>query len=302
MKDLLALGTCAVTLVTAACGGVPAGLPSDPPLLLPPASASQAAPDPDREAPASDPARARHARRPGGTPPEAGPAAPPPEHSAGALAFGEGTTVDIGPLAMPEDFTLEAWVNPAASAPGGEMEILSKDFSGEPENQFRLGLLATGEAFFMASDASSAPNAFWEETGYGLKSPQPLPLAAWTHVAVTKTGYDFTLLVDGVAVVTSTVPGSYDGGDHHFQIGARMPEASDAFVGSIDEVRVWNVARTAVQIAADMRQPIARSRAERASLIGSWRFDDMAGTIAADEQGSHDGAVLGATWVSATAY
>src|SRR4029077_18000384 len=51
------------------------------------------------------------------------------------------------------------------------------------------------------------------------------------------------------------------------------------FVGLIDEVRVWNIARSAAQIAATMRQRLAGNET---GLVGYWRFDDVGGTTALD--------------------
>ncbi|MDX1389899.1 MAG: hypothetical protein R3344_11955, partial [Acidobacteriota bacterium] len=66
-----------------------------------------------------------------------------------------------------------------------------------------------------------------------------------------------------------------------------------SFHGVIDEVRVWNRARTAAEIAMDYDTVIA-DPAAAVGLVGYWRFDEGAGRIATDLGDGHS-ALLGAT-------
>jgi hypothetical protein len=286
-----------VALAMAACGGFSSGIPEERPLLLGPRGA--AATD---TADGGDPAAVSASGTVSGD--DASPLMPDaPAHAGGALVFADDTTVDIGELPVGTDFTLEAWVNPAAHATGDEMEILSKDVSGDPRDQFRLGVLQTGEVFFMASDDAGEAEALWApSSGYGLRSAQPLPLATWSHVAITKTAGVLALLIDGQAVGTLAVNGSYTGGEHHFQVGARMPRAANSFLGTIDEVRIWSVGRTGDQILADQKRRIAPTHPAYASLVGSWRFDEMDGDSTNDDKGVRAGMLAGPSWISSTAF
>jgi hypothetical protein len=109
----------------------------------------------------------------------------------------------------------------------------------------------------------------------------------WVHVAVTRTRGSgaLQLLVNGVveaSLATTTQTSSLTAATN-MTIGANTVD-SHYFVGSLDEVRVWNVARTAAQIAATMRQ---RLNGNEAGLVGYWRFDDVGGTTALDSSPSN---------------
>ncbi|MEZ4721484.1 MAG: LamG-like jellyroll fold domain-containing protein [Flavobacteriales bacterium] len=77
--------------------------------------------------------------------------------------------------------------------------------------------------------------------------------AVWTHVAFvlnSGTGY---LYVNGTQVATgnlSTV--NTPSGNTNLRIGERVPGGSIPFPGSIDEVRIWNYARSSAEINASM--------------------------------------------------
>ena len=53
------------------------------------------------------------------------------------------------------------------------------------------------------------------------------------------------------------------------------------FDGHIDELRVWNAARTPEELAATMYTRVNREY----GLVGNWRFDDATGTVAEDSAG-----------------
>ena len=63
-----------------------------------------------------------------------------------------------------------------------------------------------------------------------------------------------------------------------------------AFAGQIDEVRIWNIARTQEEIRAAMHTTLS---GKEPGLVGYWRFDDDQ-NIAADSSPSHsDGKLIG---------
>ena len=95
----------------------------------------------------------------------------------------------------------------------------------------------------------------------------------WTHVAATWDGATMRLFVDGVeepgaVAYTGSVayPGSYE-----TWLG-RSRDAGNSFRGEIDEMRIWNEARTATQMAQDATCSFHASPAP-ASLVGWWRFE-----------------------------
>ena len=59
--------------------------------------------------------------------------------------------------------------------------------------------------------------------------------------------------------------------------------------GIIDEVRVWNVVRTAEELSADKNRRLA---GDEAGLVGYWRFDDGLGLLATDSSPRQNHGVL----------
>lgn len=221
-----------------------------------------------------------------------------------ALQFSGGAYIEIGTLPIPGDFTLEAWVNPSSTS--GETCILAEDRNGQGEGQFRFGI-TSGHLFFLMSDATSNTGGLYTGTGYALESPASLPLATWTHVAVAKLGTAFTLFVNGTQVAQFTTTGGplvYGGPAVAFRIAARVgsdgASADEVYDGIIDEVRVWNIARSGAEIAANMSQTVSPSDP---GLLAYWRFDDGAGLVASDEENLYPGTLVdGPVWVVSTAF
>ena len=57
------------------------------------------------------------------------------------------------------------------------------------------------------------------------------------------------------------------------------------YKGSIDEVRIWNVGRTADQIAANMRKELVGNEA---GLVGYWNFNDSTVTTTIRDGSPYD--------------
>jgi uncharacterized protein len=89
------------------------------------------------------------------------------------------------------DFTVAAWVNPAATP-----------------NWSRVWDFGTGETAYMfltvSAGGTNNPRFAITVSGNGneqrLDAPDPLPLSTWTHLAVTLSGTTGTLYVNGAAV------------------------------------------------------------------------------------------------------
>jgi hypothetical protein len=63
------------------------------------------------------------------------------------------------------------------------------------------------------------------------------------------------------------------------------------FSGVIDELRIWNIARTEADIRSTMNRLLTGTEA---NLVGYWRFDETSGTTFADRSPSGNTAVAAA--------
>ena len=68
------------------------------------------------------------------------------------------------------------------------------------------------------------------------------------------------------------------GNANAFNIGRRA-DGTYYFKGKISDVRFWNIARTAEQIAADKNKKL---NGDEAGLVGYWKLDETTGTVAND--------------------
>jgi len=124
---------------------------------------------------------------------------------------------------------------------------------------------------------------------------------AWHHVAVTFTDFgpvdNAVLYVDGQFVWTTNFTSNEDFtnggtivlGDEQDCLGGCFA-ADEALIGHIDEVRVWNVARTASQINSDMNTQLTGNET---GLVGYWQFNEASGDVADDLAGSNDMMLVG---------
>jgi hypothetical protein len=200
-------------------------------------------------------------------------------------------------------FTLECWFrwdgagDTAGTGTGGinAYPLVAKgrgESDGGPQDMnYLLGVLDSG---VLAAD--------FEDMAEGLNHPvmgfTDVTDGDWHHAAVTFDGQDWALFLDGQEEVRQSTAGAQPRSDseQHFSVGTAMNtsgSASGHFRGAIDEVRVWDVARTGAEIFASANTP---STGVEPGLVGRWGFDEGAGDRAADSVGELDGDIVGATW------
>jgi hypothetical protein len=210
--------------------------------------------------------------------------------------------LEAATLTIPTDFTIEAWVSATTA---GDQMIAAKDQSGVGANQFRFGLTGS-KLYFIMTNSASVDGGLWKGS-YALLSPSTIPLSTWSHLAVTKSGAAFALYVNGKSVATFTATASLvHTGTQPFRVGARNGSGTavlDVLDGTIDEVRVWRIARSASEIACDMRRTLSPSHPQWASLVAYWKLDDGSGAVAADAKEAFAGTLVNAPkWVASGAF
>ena len=213
-----------------------------------------------------------------------------------ALVFdGNDDVVDLGnPAAVNPTtaITLEAWVR--TDAIGVRQAVINKPYSGggEPYYQYNLEIRATGELYFALS--VGGVRKIVDTTGFAVTAGQ------WHHLAATYDGTTMRLYRDGVAYTTPTVhAGSLSNYATNLAIGAALSGAANPTDGTIDEVRIWNGARSAGEIQANMDQALTGSES---GLVGYWRFDTGSGLSAVDSTvNGNDGTLTGGpAWLEQT--
>jgi hypothetical protein len=143
-------------------------------------------------------------------------------------------------LQLSNAMTLEAWVNPST------VNSLFCDAIYKGNDNYYL--------------EGSSPNASVPAMGgtfasMSLYGTAALPVNTWAHLAATYDGTTLRLYVNGVQVASRAQTGAIATSTNPLQIGGDSIYGQ-FFQGTIDEVRVYNVALTAAQIQADMKTPV----------------------------------------------
>jgi predicted phage tail protein len=164
-----------------------------------------------------------------------------------ALSFnGSNSSVRVASSAslnLTTAMTLSAWIRPSVS-----------------QTSWRTILQRQADAYFLTagSDSPNRPAGGGTMAGsvnYAV-APTASPLNAWTHVALTYDGATLRLYINGTQVATGAATGAVQSGTNPLWMGGNQPYG-EYFNGLIDEVRVYNRALTAGEIATDMNGSVA---------------------------------------------
>ena len=192
---------------------------------------------------------------------------------------------------------MEAWFRPDSV---GRHQLLGK--WGESTNQeYRLHL-ASGVIRLDLRDQSAQASVSAYTTG----SQQAL-VGSWHHLAVTYDGrggataaQGITIYIDGAAVpLTRINHAAYVAMENltgPLQIGRESPQWKQ-YDGGLDEIRLWNVVRTASEIQAYRTTELT---GVEAGLVAYWKLNEGTGTTAADATPTGQTVTLlnGSTWVA----
>ena len=212
-----------------------------------------------------------------------------------ALEFdGTGDYVECGAdsnLDITNNITIEAWIYHDGGA--SDQYIITKG-DGGTDGQYQI--------FWRQSDDKLN---FESKIGGGWKSTMPnvtLEQSQWVHYAVTYDGANITHYVDGVEYTGTSASGSMYSASGGLKIG-RYASAGQYFDGKIDDVRIYNYARTAAQVMQDYSAGSAsRLGAQGSGLkdpwggnlpVAHWKLDENTGVLARDASENGNDGTLG---------
>lgn len=179
-------------------------------------------------------------------------------------------------LAPAEVFTYELWAR--ADRPGGEFQA---PFSFRDNFVGVVFYIAPGGAWNMWIGNTSS----WSPT-FG----PPVHPHQWTHIAVVYDHHHLTFYVDGQNVGESDKQFLQNRG-RPLRFGIASDGFRFRFIGSVDDVRIWNTARTRDEI---LRSMLGDVRPDEQGLVAHWDFNDPA-VPGADHSaaGRYPGSVVG---------
>jgi chitodextrinase len=168
----------------------------------------------------------------------------------GALSFNGTNSIvnipDSNSLHLSSGLTLEAWVKPTSITSiwsdviykGNDIFYLE---ASSPQSDKPAGAITVGSS---------------EVQLFGTKA---LPVNSWTYLALTYDGANLRLYVNGAQVASVAQTGPIATSTNALQIGGDTIYGQN-FAGLIDDVRVYNTARTSAQIQTDMKTPVAADK------------------------------------------
>ena len=186
-----------------------------------------------------------------------------------------------------QPFSISAWVYPTSFA---TYKMIYAKSPGAGEYQGFLGLSSTGAVGFGAG-------------GYlDMISTNVVSLNAWSHIVAVYDGANGRVYINGVLSNTDASMTTMSHRNGNVMIGV-LRGTTYPFSGSIDDVRIYNYARTPKQILEDMNagHPVVGSPV--GSYVGYWKFDSAQGTTAYDQSVNDNDLTLStASWTTAGKY
>lgn len=201
---------------------------------------------------------------------------------------------DSDSLDLTTGLTVEAWVR--AARPSGPMIVAQKwdDLGADWSWVFKYADAGGSQSIELCKDHHNDLADF--------SVPGPVPSGKWVHVAVTFGTNSTRLYRDGKEVAVRYTPGEIRSSAADLWIGnlygAWPPGAAlhwEPFEGLIDEVRIWDHARTKLDLLLHMH---ARLTGDEEGLVGYWTFDEGSGQVALDLSGHGNDGQLGESAVA----
>jgi hypothetical protein len=190
------------------------------------------------------------------------------------------TVADNNALDLSTTFTLEVWVYPTQASKGTNQDVISKWGTGGNAS-YGLQVSPTGRAYLGTHDGIAS---------VGVLGKTGLASGAWQHVAATFDQGTVRIYVNGVLDTVQAGIAAPMNSTSPLAFGAEGTSGGYTFGGVMDEIRIWNVVRSAADIAASR---FTRLVGSEAGLAGYWRLDEGTGDTTSDATGRGNHGRLG---------
>ncbi|MEQ8552368.1 MAG: BspA family leucine-rich repeat surface protein, partial [Cyclobacteriaceae bacterium] len=184
--------------------------------------------------------------------------------------------------------TFEFWVNRNDGTGTDSQSIIDKTETGDDAN-YRV--------FINDESTSGVENrvGFWNGTAF-VNSGITVNNGEWKHIAIVISGSSLDFYENGVFIENATLSlGTAN--DGKLVIGSdRSNITARALNGQVDEVRIWNVARTPTEIQNNIYNSL---QGNEPNLVAYYSFDEASGIKVVDQSANdNSGTSSGATFVS----
>ena len=201
------------------------------------------------------------------------------------------TIADAPALNPTTAITVEAWINASSWRNNiADGSIIAKDVDA-PNRGYVLRCGNNGSIEFMISD-----NGSWKAAS----SPSVMLTNRWYHIAGVYDGSNVLLYING-ELIARTPASSFSPSPTPLFFGDDPTWSGRTFNGTLDEIRIWNIARTQPQIQSNMSVSLTGTEP---GLAAYYKMDEGLGnaTILDATAGANNGTltsfVLANAWVS----
>jgi hypothetical protein len=173
-------------------------------------------------------------------------------------------------------FTFEAWVKITDPSGGGCSSIAGKGWT----QAWWIGVCGTTLRSYIKGYNTALGNINFDAG--------TISTTLWTHIAVTYDGANRRHYINGALVGTHAETGPLTVSTNEVRIGSDVSYVHTPS-GSIDEVNLWNVARTQAQIQQDLAAPIT---GPVQGLLAVWSFNGNPNDAVAVYNGTVNGSAV----------
>ncbi len=195
------------------------------------------------------------------------------------------TVPGFGAIAPTTEVTVEFWQKVDAAAAHVTLAV-----GGNLQNALAVNSpWSDGQVYWRFGNSSAGGQLIYTP-------PEPI-VGSWQHFAfvASQSGNTMRIYRNGVLEATKVGMDPREPAPAPLRIGAYFPPGN-YFGGLIDELRVWNVARSQAAIQLTMN---ATLNGDESGLLAYWRFDEGMGASAGDSAGNSDGTLVnGPVWTA----
>ena len=211
--------------------------------------------------------------------------------------YGAGNALDFGQFNNSSFVTIPSSLNSVFNTNNVTLEGWFKfdvNTSGFP---MLIGEAYVGDGkvtFCMHKQGNNINAGFYLNGWTVVTSASTIQYNTWMHIAATYDQTSIKIYINGNLDATLNANASLPTGSESWYIGKRW-DSNEFFRGVMDEIRVWNVARSQAQIQTSMNTSVPTNST---GLRAYYKLDESAGTSTADATGNGYNGTLtnGSTW------
>ncbi|HUW22342.1 MAG TPA: LamG domain-containing protein [Candidatus Bathyarchaeia archaeon] len=189
------------------------------------------------------------------------------------------------------DFSVEAWIKATEGSANVDRFVVSKGEIGY--TGYNLGLENGGYIFFRVNNFYVGSQGTMNDYADWVVTPaQEVDDGLWHHLTGVQEGNYLRIYLDGDQIAYKKIWKTI-GKDtsYNMAIGSQSDQPTRFFMGSIDEIRIWEIALDQSQIRENMFRQINPD--QTVGLIGYWRLDEGSGQKFYDTSSNGNNGILG---------